>query len=84
MSKDKTVENVLPLFEYAKKFEDFETYESFDSYLIYCFHTCGIPKKEIAQTMLLSEAGFHCGFGEMRPFAPKSSGTHGMFEVVRK
>ena len=24
-----------------------------------------------------------CGFGEMRPFAPKSSGSHGMFEVVR-
>jgi hypothetical protein len=33
---------------------------------------------------LVDLAGFHCGFGEMRPFAPKSSGTHGMFEVVRK
>ena len=32
---------------------------------------------------LVDLAGFHCGFGEMRPFAPKSSGSHGMFEVVR-
>lgn len=33
---------------------------------------------------LVDLAGFHCGFLEMRPFAPKSSGSHGMFEVVRK
>ena len=32
---------------------------------------------------LIDLAGFHCGFGEMRPFAPKSSGSHGMFEVIR-
>jgi len=32
---------------------------------------------------LVDLAGFHCGFGEMRPFAPKSSGSHGMFEVIR-
>lgn len=32
---------------------------------------------------LVDLAGFHCGFGEMRPFAPKSSGSHGMFQVVR-
>jgi len=29
---------------------------------------------------LVDLAGFHCGFGEMRPFAPKSSGSHGMFD----
>jgi hypothetical protein len=32
---------------------------------------------------LVDLAGFHVGLLEMRPFAPKSSGVHGMFEVVR-
>ena len=31
---------------------------------------------------LLSNAGFHCGIGDWRPSAPKSSGNHGMFEII--
>lgn len=31
---------------------------------------------------LLSNAGFHCGFYDNRPFSKSSSGNHGMFEVV--
>jgi len=31
---------------------------------------------------LINQAGFSTGVGDWRPGAPKSSGTHGMFEVV--
>ena len=33
---------------------------------------------------LINQAGWSCGVGDWRPSAPKSSGTHGMFEVEGK
>lgn len=58
---------------------EFETWEQEHTIL---FNANYISAEQIIN--LVDLAGFHCGFGEMRPFAPKSSGSHGMFEVVRK
>lgn len=59
MVKDKGGEENagLPLFEYAKRFENFESYGDFDEYFIHCVSTCGIPSKTLAPMMDLSPSG---------------------------
>lgn len=57
---------------------EFDTWEQEHTIL---FNANYISAEQIIN--LVDLAGFHCGFGEMRPFAPKSSGSHGMFEVVK-
>jgi hypothetical protein len=69
-------EKKLPLFEYAKGFEDFETYSDFDSYLIYCIHTSGFPKKDIAHAMLLSDSGLSIRMSQSSPEAPRFNVNH--------
>jgi hypothetical protein len=76
MIKVATSEKVLPLFEYAKKFEDFDTYEDFDSYFIQCIHTCGIKKSDIAKAMNLSESGLSLRMNMVGLEGPRFNTNH--------
>lgn len=71
-----TVEKILPLFEYAKRFEDFSTYEDFDSYFIHCIHTCGFKKADIAKSMGLSDSGLSLRMNQAGYDGPRFSTHH--------
>lgn len=55
-AESKKVTN-LPLFEYARHYENFNAFDDGNHYFVHCLQTSGFEMKEIAQWMGLSTTG---------------------------
>ena len=73
----KSKDSMLPLFEYAKHYEDFETFESYDHFFVHCLHTSGYRMSTIARWMGLSETGLSIRMNLTNPEGqPRFTGIH--------
>mgnify|MGYP001194393555 CR=1 FL=1 len=75
-NKEKDSPSLLPLFEYARQFEDFSAFEDFDHYFIHCLQTSGFKMHIIAEWMHLSGTGLSIRMNHVDPEQPRFNTRH--------
>ncbi len=76
MKKNGKEDQRLPLFEYAKRFEDFAAFEDFDQYFAYCIQTSGFKMHAIAEWMRLSQTALSIRLNLTDPEQPRFNSRH--------